>query len=568
MPRTIIQFPVAVTPKLVMVRVYIEHASEPLRLYYKSENNIFYTTDVTYPRDGLYTFYLHHVTVDTEYKYHLKTYDVHGHFKTLPTHFANENVKFNMLSCFGYKFDEVTENGPRHGIFPDDRIDFNLLLGDSIYADYYFTTDDSKILTVRPSSNIWELDKVYRERVFEVHKIKEMFEKSLNFILADEHEIFGNWNSFYRSFQYDTTPILHGFSELQLVANSIYTLLTLTNPEITAPPLPFPVLSQDDEPILWSVESTDYSDTVNNAYYSFQDNLNPNLSYFKFSYGKHIDFFVLNIMADRTPLRVNRNTQILSIMSLEQFNWLLAGLSESRAEVKFIVTTEPFSDVLIMPRFPFFPTSEKMTFTELYNSLVNDPTFYTPLVSVLGSQPLAVPAYEALTPDQKFRVFGSSMATLNAANWMYYDQSNTIINIPQTNKQRNQIINFIRENHIHGVIFLTGNYHSSYVGYIDDLRHHDSFPIIEICSSPVGSLPVKTLTEYIDDHPSQKQFAFVTHKNNYMHISTHIDEHKIHIRCIKHGEDTHIKINLNKYKKLQEGHRHKKPIEVNDEEVL
>jgi len=568
MSYTIIQFAVQTTPSLVMVRIYVENATEPMQLYYQSPNSTAQITEVTFPRDGLYTFYLNKIEPDTDYKYHMKVYKVHGEFRTLPEVTKAKEVKFNMLSCFGYANDTETSNSPRHGVFPDDEVDFNLLLGDSIYADYYYPTTDSKILNIKPALSVVEFDEVYQKRLFNVHKIKKMFKESLNFILADDHEIFNNWNAFYRSFQYDTTPGTNGFSELQIAANIIYSVYSFGDPTIVAPPPPIPVTSQDDESTLWSVQSPNYITGVMNGYHEFQDNLNPNLAYFKFSYGKHIDFFVLNIMADRTPMSVNNNSQILSIISLDQMNWLLNGLAQSRATVKFIVTTEAFSDLIIFPRSPLSPTAQKFTFTQLYTTLVTNPSFYAPFVSLQGAVPTAVPDYEALTLDQQYRVFGATMAELNGAGWMYYDQSNQVINIPQTNKQRTQIINFIKDNEISGVIFLTGDSHTSYVGYVDDLNNPNAFPLIEICSSPSGSEPTKTITDYIKDDPLQKQFAYATHHKSYMHITTDLDDHKIHIKCIKHNCHDFISINLNKYKKLQDGHSHKKPIKVNHHKVL
>lgn len=568
MSYTIIQFAVQVTPTLVMVRVYIENATEPLQLYYQAPNNTIQVTEITFPRDGLYTFYLNHIEPDSDYKYHMKVYKVQGEFRTLPEFTQSKEVKFNMLSCFGFALDEFNNYNPKHGIFPDDKVDFNLLLGDTIYADYYFPTTDSKILNVQPSLSIADFDEVYQKRLFNIHKVKKMFKKTLNFILADEHEIVDSWPAFYRSFEYDTTPGTNGFSELQIAANIAYSVYSLQAPYLLAPPPPIPVTSQDDESVLWSVQSPDYITAVMNGYHEFQDNLNPNLAYFKFSFGKHIDFFVLNIMADRTPMNINDNSQVLSIISLDQMNWLLAGLGQSNATVKFIVTTEAFSDLIIFPRTSFTPTTEKFTFTQLYTTLVTNSLYYTPLVGINGTEPLAVPDYEALTLDQQYRVFGYTMTALNGSGWMYYDQSNQVLNVPQTNKQRSQIINFIQENQIHGVIFLTGNAHSSYVGYVDDLNNPDSFPIIEICSSPAGSPPSDTITDYIKDNPYQKQFAYATHHKSYMEIRTDLDDHSIHIKCLKHDCHDFITINLHKYKELQEGHSHKKPIKVNHHKVL
>ena len=557
----ITSFPILIRQNFVAIRVYIENAINQIYLYYKSKNKKDWEKIVTFPNNNIYTFYLDNIEPDTKYYYHIKSIHIHGKFKTLPNLRNKKDVNFNVLSCFGYGFDP--ENYKEFAILPKNGSDFNLLLGDNIYADYFYRSPESKIIAFKPSINLEEYNQVYRQLFFNVRPIKKMLHNSLNIILMDDHEIFDEWNTFYRSFEYSTNPGNNGFSELQIASNIIYSALSISDPILLAPPPPIPIISQNDEYILWSVRSPNYITSVNNGILSFQNNLNPNLKYFKFSYGKYIDYFVLNVMTDRTPMTINDNSQIISIISNEQMNWLLHELNDSNAKIKFIVTTQTFSDLIIIPKTPITPISEKVTISELYNRLVFDPNYYAPLVSLQGAIPTSVTDYENLTLDQKFRVFGPLVSQLGGSAWMYYDKSNNIVNIPQPNKQRNQIIDFIRHNKIHGVIFLTGDFHSSYVGYIDDLNTPNVFPIIEICSSPVGSPPTTTIIDYINDNPDQKQFIYATDQKNFVNISTTIDKNKIIVTYYKkNNEQDRIKINLKKYKKLQKGDLLSNPIKI------
>lgn len=572
MTRALSHFAVRLSCSVVMIRAYIPNAEGELKLVYKGGDKKCKNSLVAFPRNGIYTFYLTNLCPNTTYTYRFDCYEEKGRFKTFPSSSikrCSKNVSFNMMSCFGYEYHGITTNAPENGIYSDKPTDFNLLLGDNIYADYFYETSESKILNVRPAITSQEYDKVYQERFFNVDKINTMLKKSMTVLLQDDHELFDDWNSFYRSFEYDTTPGTNGFSELQIATNIIYTIISIASPSTLAPPPPIPALSQNSEPILWSVMSPDYITATNNGIQAFQDNLNPNIKYFKFSYGKHIEFFVLNIMTDRTPMKINDNTQVLSIISEDQMTWLLTGLSESKAKVKFIVTTETFSDLIILPRLPFSPLSQKLTFDQLYLSAVFNPAFYSPLVSLGGAVPTAVLDYVDLSNVQKFRVFGSAISQLGASGWMYYDNSNTITDIPQTKKQRNQIMDHVKNNNIHGVIFLTGDKHTSFVDYVDDLRTPGSFPLIEICASPSGSEPTDIVTNYMLDNPEQKQIAYATNKKSYLHISTDLDNNTIKIKCHRQNDTTdRIKINLCEYKLLQQGDTTQKPISVNGVPVM
>jgi phosphodiesterase/alkaline phosphatase D-like protein len=235
-------------------------------------------------------------------------------------------------------------------------------------------------------------------------------------------------------------------------------------------------------------------------------------------------------------MKMNDNSQILSIISKNQMNWLKKVLLLSKAKVKFIVTTTVFSDIVTIPRLSFdgiVTKSEKTTFNDLYNLLVNKKEIYGPLISLGDKFPKAIDDYELLSIEQKYRVFGCAMSLLDCGNWMYYDINNTIKYIPQSNKDRNEIISFIKNNKITGVIFLSGDLHTSFISYCDDLLLPNTFPLLEISSSPNASPPSNQITNYMEDNPHQRQFIYATNDKSYSYIETDIENNLVKITYIK-----------------------------------
>jgi hypothetical protein len=255
-------FPILITQDNVIIRIYVENVIDPITLFYKSKKGKDCYKVISFPVNGIYTFSITELNPDTKYYYYTKSLKISGKFKTLPK--DKEDVNFNMLSCFGYdfNFDEFSQNA----IVPKKGADFNLLLGDNIYADYYYLSTESKILKFRPSITLEEYNKVYKERFFEIPEIRRMLRKSLNIILNDDHDIFDEWNSFYRSFEYSTSLGTNGFSELQIASNIIYSALSISDQSLLTPPPPLPITSQDNEYLLWSVRSKNYNESVMNGY--------------------------------------------------------------------------------------------------------------------------------------------------------------------------------------------------------------------------------------------------------------------------------------------------------------
>jgi phosphodiesterase/alkaline phosphatase D-like protein len=613
MPSITSHFSVFIAPTIVLVRAFSDNAIEKLKLYYKSKCSD-RKSIISPPINGIYSFSLTHLKPDTEYEYYFKDNDSIGFFKTIPYSYNKDNVTFNLMSCFGYSFDNVTSYDPSLGIYPHSCVDFNMILGDIVYSDFYKLDSNSKIFKTTASILNSEYDEVYKKRLFNINKINKMFKSSLTIPIADDHEIFSDYSDFYRSFEYDTDPLTGGFTELQLAANIAYSLLSLNNPS-SVPSNPSGVISQDDEYTLWSARTKNYSTAIQNGLTEYKNNITTNAGYYKFSYGSKIEFFVLNVQSDRgrnndnkqvvtiihnsqpdtnekrisitsdaqpnndeqvllitfdNQMNINDNKQILSIISDGQMSWLLNSLSNSKAEIKFIVTSQAFSDIIIKPRYlSNVSTAQKLTFPQLYNAFVTDSTYYEPLVSVSGQYPDAIISYLTMTTNQKYRVFGNAMSQLNAGGWMFYDNSNNVTNIPQSNKQRNQIIDHIKNNNIKGVIFLTGDVHESYVGYVDSLSSPSVFPLIEIAASPSGSQPSTTISDYVQDNPSQQQYAYVRSIKNFAKIRTDIKNDFVTVEYIKKDYTTDfIKIDLRSYHKLQKGDTTQKPISVNCVPVL
>lgn len=562
-------FSIMLDESIVLVRFHIigYDGLLKLRCYTKVKHTRHIYTAIAYPCDGVYSFYLEELQCDKKYKYFLKCCknDSKGYFYTLPKQ-CRRDVVFNLLSCF-----DCDTNSIQSDIVPCNKVAFNFILGDIVYSDHYFETNSSKLLKTRNAMSVIEYKEIYDNKLFNVQSVNKMFKNSLTLPIMNGHEIFNNFDNFHRLFKYDNIPGPNGFSELQIAGNIIYSANQINFPSFTPSSPPFPLVSQDIECVLMPNQSPNYSESVKNGLRVYKSMINPKTNYYKFKNGTDVEFFVLDIHSDLTQLNVNDNTQTLSMISAEQMNWLKNSLLDSTATIKFIVTSQPFSDTIIFPK-NILPTSQlKATFTQAYDLLVANPGIYRPLISLFGIVIRANSDYENLSIEQKYRVFGPLMSSLGFAGWMYYDNTNEVKHIPQSIKQRSEIINYIETNNIFGVIFLTGNTHTSFVGYVDDLnnKNNNGFPIIEICSSPVLSPIRTTIMNYVNDVSTQRQFAYVAQSKNYLEVSTDLNNDKIIVKCIKNtGNPDIIEIDLIAYKKLQQGDGTQSPIKVNNINVM
>jgi phosphodiesterase/alkaline phosphatase D-like protein len=459
-------------------------------------------------------------------------------------------VVFAFSSCNGYIFDNNFVNAPENGIYPlneDGTLDLNLCIGDNVYSDYFYSDPNPKITRRAAAVTLDQYNTIYAQRFFNVDKIRIMNSNTLGLYVSDDHEVFNDYADFYRSFVYS---IDNPISELQLTANVIYSLYALGGDTTLVSPI---VTSQEDNYNLWSIITPPYTESVNNGLTAFKNNISNVPKYYNFNYGTDVEFFILDVRSDRTPMKPNDNSQVLSIMSDEQFTWLKSSLSASTARIKFIVSSTVFSDVVIIPPLPgISDRSIKVTFDQLYNTFVHDPTVYTPLITLNGAMPDALTFYQNLTMDQKYRVFGAAMSFLDCGNWMYYDKSNTIQFIPQSKKVRTELIEHIQTNKISGVFILSGDLHSSFVSYTDDPCA--SFPLLELSFSPSGSPGDNKIFDYMRTNPGQKQFLYVANQKNFGTVETDLDNELIIVTFVKiDGTQDVIRISLKDYEAQQYG---------------
>lgn len=510
---------------VVAVRVVTDEENEEAATLILHGERCEKRTFVTYSRNAVYTFYLNDLKDDTKYRYRVN--DITGSFKTLPR--CKQDAKFRLESCFG--------SAPKDGVFSTEDVDFSLVVGDAIYADQFFLGNVSKIEKYRPAITEKDYSEIYETNFYKVEKIMESLKGHLTVFLADDHDSFiDDGFSFFRKFTYNETA-------MQVATNIVYAMYAIGAPETLAPPPPIPALPQDDEHVLWSINSPNYIKSKSNGLQSFKDHLFPTTKYFSFKHGEEIEFFVIDMNTERNF------EEPMSLMSDTQMQWLLKGLKNSKATVKFIVTSQGFTDNIIVPRTPMTASATKVSFDELNNLLVHNPDIYTPLVTLQGAFPQGLDLYNSLSNEEKYQVFGKAVALLNGAGWMFFDKRNTIYN---TKKQRDQVVHFIKKYNIEGVIFLSGDLHTSYISYVDDLST-GAFPLLEITGSPNGSTPETTLLQYMADHPEQRQYIYALGEKNYATISTSLKYSKLKVEFTKEkGVDTVI-IDLDKYKRLQKG---------------
>lgn len=156
---------------------------------------------------------------------------------------------------------------------------------------------------------------------------------------------------------------------------------------------------------------------------------------------------------------------------------------------------------------------------------------------------------------------------LNCGGWAFYDKHDHGPYLPKAKPQRRQLLKHIKDNKIKGVVFLSGDYHSSFVGYVNG--KNDSYPIIEVCSSPNGSPVDTSIASYISDNPDQTQFAYLSPHKNYINLKTDVDNNRINITVVnKNSSQDNIVIDIGKYTALQSGDVSQLPISVNGVDVM
>src|SRR5204862_6394823 len=115
-------------------------------------------------------------------------------------------------------------------------------------------------------------------------------------------DVFNDYSDFFSSIKNTTEIGPNGFSELQIAANIIYSLYSVDNSSIGPSPQ---VTSQYQNYNLWSIDNQIYNETINNGLKSYKDNVTSSCSYYNFKYGCEIEYFVLNVRSDRTPMKIN-----------------------------------------------------------------------------------------------------------------------------------------------------------------------------------------------------------------------------------------------------------------------
>ena len=128
-------FPIQIEQNFIVIRMY-KKSVDSYTLLYKSKHGNDHGQITSFPNNNIYTFCIRCTESDSKYYYYIKCTEVRGKFKTLAdSDKIKKNVSFNMLSCIGHGFN--SENFNEFVILPKKKSNFNLLLGDNIYADQY-----------------------------------------------------------------------------------------------------------------------------------------------------------------------------------------------------------------------------------------------------------------------------------------------------------------------------------------------------------------------------------------------------------------------------------------------
>lgn len=409
-----------------------------IRLFVRDDNCVFRAFGISdlqgpMPDTQYYRWTIEGLEPGREYNYYAydpetNTRSEIGRFVTPANKNAtNKNVKFALTSCYG-AIDQNRTNTAHLNKLWDEKPDFMLQLGDLCYVDLHIPLEDvSPVrpdlvqgmiygLPFRPALTLQEAQNLWKNEVWRVSNIARGSSSTAMFSIIDDHDYFNNFPTIFMR------PAL---SPDAVAINNYWDGYPLD----TARENVAEVWALDDLP-------TNYFEDLDKAYSDAVVRITDgNKKYFYKQWGD-IDLIVLDDIFDR----VQDDPAGIKLISDEQMAWLKGVLKLRKNSIKLVCASKPI-DMQIEAIFGA-PNVEAY-----YNSYLE---FFLFLAADIG-------APESAAQELAAFYTASDMGDY----WMYYSNYNTtpIPYLSQVVPQTNEILDFIKDEGINGVLFVGGDYH-------------------------------------------------------------------------------------------------------------
>ena len=240
--------------------------------------------------------------------------------------------------------------------------DYHFIIGDLLYADRHCKNKPRWLPDICDPKETYicsdkaDYDRLWKEEVFDIPALADMLTKTGTTIIADDHEVFNNFNSRL------VTPVFNE-EEWKYIG---------------------PTTKQQETQNMYKCEQSIIDDAIS----SFKENTMDNPLYYKIDYNRYLDIFICDVRIERCKETKYR------MMSDEQLIWLVSSINASEKKYKILITSVPLcykkkiekKIIEYKSELEKFPHLKDAIFFKKFNPIIDRWEFHTREMALLNPE--------------------------------------------------------------------------------------------------------------------------------------------------------------------------------------